>query len=60
MVIISPGNVPASTSLQCPGVAVAVQGGDALVPTGTNASFHPLVVISNGAGNWIIVNNDGR
>ena len=60
MVIISPGNVPNSTSLQCPGVAVATQGTDALVPTGVNASAHPLVVTSDGVGHWIIMNNDGR
>jgi len=60
MVIISPGNVPNSTTLQCPGVAVTAQSGDTLVPSGSNASAHPLVAISNGAGSWIIMNNDGR
>lgn len=60
MVIISPGNVPASTSVQCPGVAVATQGSDTLVPTGVNASAHPLVVTSDGAGHWIIMNSGGR
>jgi len=60
MVIISPGNVPNSTSLQCPGVAVATQGSDTLVPTGANDSPHPLVVTSDGAGHWIIMNSGGR
>ena len=61
MVIASPGNVPnRSDGVQCPGVAVAVQGGDALVPSGANASAHPIVVVSDGAGHWIIMNSDGR
>ena len=61
MVIASPGNVPnRSDGQQCPGVAVAVQGADALVPSGTNASAHPIVVVSDGAGHWIIMNSDGR
>ena len=60
MVIISPGNVPNSTSTQCPGVAVTVQSGDTLVPSGANDSAHPLAVISDGAGHWIIANSAGR
>ncbi len=61
MVIASPGNVPnRSDGQQCPGVAVAVQGADALVPSGANASPHPIVVVSDGAGHWIIMNNVGR
>jgi hypothetical protein len=31
-----------------------------LVPSGINASNHPLVVVSDGAGHWIIANNDGK
>jgi len=61
MVIASPGNVPnRSDGQQCPGVAVAVQGADALVPSGPNASSHPIVVVSDGAGHWIIMNSLGR
>jgi hypothetical protein len=61
MVIASPGNVPnRSDGQQCPGVAVAVQGSDVLVPSGANASPHPIVVVSDGAGHWIIMNSDGR
>lgn len=61
MVIISPGNVPArSDGQQCPGVAVTTQGTDTLVPSGANADAHPLVVISDGAGHWIIMNSGGR
>jgi hypothetical protein len=60
MVVISPGNVPNSNAVQCPGVAVAAQPGDTLVPSGANASAHPLFVISNGAGHWIIFNTGGR
>jgi hypothetical protein len=60
MAVISPGNVPNSNSAQCPGVAVAAQSGDTLVPAGPNQSAHPLFVISNGSGHWIIFNNDGR
>ena len=59
MVIISPGNVPNATAAQCPGVAVAAQSGDVVVPSGTNASAHALFVVSDGAGHWIIINNDG-
>jgi hypothetical protein len=39
---------------------VAVQGADVLVPSGVNASYHPLVVVSDGAGRWIIINSGGR
>lgn len=60
MAVISPGNVPDSTGVQCPGVAVAVQAGDTLVPSGPNESAHPLFVMSNGAGHWIIFNSGGR
>jgi hypothetical protein len=61
MVIASPGNVPnRSDGVQCPGVAVAVQGADALIPSGANASAHPITVVSDGAGHWIIMNSDGR
>jgi len=60
IVIASPGNVPNSSAGQCPGVAFAAQTGDTLVPAGANASAHPLVVISDGAGHWIIMNSDGR
>jgi len=60
MVIISPGNVPNSTSLQCPGVTVAVQPGDTLVNSAANSSAHPIVSVSDGAGHWIIINSDGR
>jgi hypothetical protein len=59
MVIISPGNVPNATAAQCPGVAVAAQSGDTVVPSGVNADAHPLVVVSDGAGHWIIINNTG-
>ncbi len=59
IVVASPGNVPLA-SLGCPGVAVATQGADVLVPSGINASNHPLVVVSDGAGHWIIANNDGK
>jgi len=61
MVVISPGNVPNSTGVQCPGVTVAVQSGDLLVsqPGGTS-SAHPIVVVSDGAGRWIVMNTDGR
>jgi hypothetical protein len=58
MVIVSPGNVPNSSG--CPGVAVTVQGSDTVVPSGVNASYHPLVVVSDGAGHWIIINSGGR
>ena len=61
MVIASPGNVPnRSDGVQCPGVAVAVQGSDVLVPSGANASEHPITVVSDGAGHWIIMNSVGR
>lgn len=59
MVIISPGNVPNATAAQCPGVAVAAQSGDTVVPSGTNADAHALVVVSDGAGHWMIINNTG-
>jgi hypothetical protein len=58
MVIVSPGNVPNSSG--CPGAAVGVQGTDTLVPFGVNASYHPLVVVSDGLGHWIIINSGGR
>jgi hypothetical protein len=58
IVVASPGNVPLANG--CPGVAVATQGTDVLVPSGTNASYHPLVVVSDGAGHWIIANSGGR
>lgn len=61
MVVASPGNVPnRSDGVQCSGVAVAAQSGDTLLPAGANDSAHPLVVISDGAGHWIIMNSLGR
>jgi len=58
MVVISPGVVPLTTG--CASVAVAAQGPDVLVPSGVNASAHPLFVISDGAGHWIIMNSGGQ
>jgi hypothetical protein len=58
MVIASPGNVPTATN--CVGVAVATQGTDVLVPSGANATNHPLVTVSDGAGHWIIINSGGQ
>ena len=61
MVVISPGNVPNSTGVQCPGVTVAVQSGDTLLSqTGGFTSAHPVVSISDGAGHWIVMNTGGR
>lgn len=61
MVVVSPGNVPASTGVQCPGVTVAVQSGDTLLSQiGGNTSAHPIAAISDGAGHWIVMNTGGR
>jgi hypothetical protein len=60
VVIVSPGNVPNSTGVQCPGVSVTAQAGDTVIPTGVNASAHPLNLVSDGAGHWIIMNSGGR
>jgi Collagen triple helix repeat (20 copies)/TGF-beta propeptide len=63
MVIVGPGNVPAATGQQCPGVTIAVQSGDTLrsqAGTSTLGSAHPITAVGDGAGNWIIVNVSGR
>lgn len=60
MVVISPGNVPNITSGQCIGVTIGVQSGDTLIPTGVTSSVHPMFLISDGAGHWIIFNTDGQ
>lgn len=59
VIIISPGNVP-NPSAQCSGVSVVAQGTDTIVPSGANDSAHPLTLVSDGAGHWILMNSDGR
>jgi hypothetical protein len=61
MVIVTPGNVPANTTAQCNGLTVAVQGSDVLrAQTGfTGVSPHSVFVVSDGAGNWIVMNDIG-
>lgn len=63
MVIVSSANVPNTSSQQCLGVTVAVQGGDTLrSQTGgsTLSEAHPITLVSDGAGHWNVMVVSGR